>query len=132
MKPQFKKRKLLKIYIEQSQFDQLKAAASLKCLSIGEFIRRQLVGLHESRFNAVLDSADRTGSGKAAARRQRNASERRDDGLPGAAAEHSMEVLQAVRVQRRDAESACSHHKRKGDLCYKCDPKFGLPSLNAE
>lgn len=24
---------------------------------------------------------------------------------------------------------ACPHHKRRGDLCYKCDSKFGLPAI---
>lgn len=25
--------------------------------------------------------------------------------------------------------SCCPHKKSKGELCYKCDPKFGLPSI---
>lgn len=24
---------------------------------------------------------------------------------------------------------ACPHHKRRGELCYKCDPKFGKPEV---
>ena len=23
----------------------------------------------------------------------------------------------------------CPHHKQRGELCYKCDPKFGLPKI---
>lgn len=26
-------------------------------------------------------------------------------------------------------EAICQHRKYRGELCYKCDPKFGLPSL---
>lgn len=25
---------------------------------------------------------------------------------------------------------ACAHHKQKGSLCYKCDPKFGNPVID--
>lgn len=27
------------------------------------------------------------------------------------------------------ATGSCPHHKRRGELCYKCDPKFGLPAI---
>lgn len=26
----------------------------------------------------------------------------------------------------------CEHHKKRGEVCYKCDPKFGYPAIAAE
>lgn len=30
---------------------------------------------------------------------------------------------------RVSAEAACPHRKRAGEVCYKCDPKFGYPVI---
>ena len=32
-------------------------------------------------------------------------------------------------VPVRGSSEVCPHRKRRGELCYKCDPKFGLPNI---
>ena len=31
---------------------------------------------------------------------------------------------------RHSQEAKCPHKKSHGDVCYKCDPKFGYPNLD--
>ena len=39
-------------------------------------------------------------------------------------------VLRSVKYEHRESGD-CPHRKRKGELCYKCDPKFGYPAIGA-
>lgn len=57
---------------------------------------------------------------------------------PGVTAENENRVHEAVRkargvgVAERGTSApvgACEHRKREGELCYKCDAKFGRPTI---
>ena len=40
---------------------------------------------------------------------------------------HNVQPKSARAEEKTSAD--CPHHKRKGELCYKCDPKFGYPAI---
>jgi hypothetical protein len=40
-------------------------------------------------------------------------------------------AFESMSVRDRVIFSRCDHGKRRGDLCYKCDPKMGFPKVKS-
>lgn len=127
MKRQFTVRARLVCYMELEDLNRLTALAREEGKTLVEWARVTLLSALDS--SSAADSGATVpvkGAGKAARSRRRTAE-------PGAAHEivapgGSVSQMGEVRMAPA-AEGRCAHGKRAGEVCYKCDERFGFPGL---
>jgi hypothetical protein len=108
MKKLFTERVRLVVYLEQSELTEIQGSAKRYGQTIQEWAR----GVLRSSVQRVELPTKRVG---VAVRR---------DSARARQAHVEQPVSDAMPISQK-----CPHHKERGSLCYKCDPKFGVPQL---
>ena len=106
MKKQFEVRARLVIYLEQADLNALTALAREDGRTLVEWAR----GLLIERLAPAVPLYD----------------------VRPAKIEPQLRVRPGARLSTEplaEIAECCPHRKRKGELCYKCDPKMGYPTL---
>ena len=106
MKRLFIERSRLVVYLESSDLQRLTEQARSEGKALVEWARETLLGELENNSDVPRP-------------RRVRVAER------GIGAPERPETLVSV----ASGHGKCEHRKAKGELCYKCDPKFGLPAI---
>ena len=102
---EFSDRAVLKVYFEATDLRRLTEMARAESRLVSEYVRV-----------LVLEHLNEGGNGKAV---------RQDKPVHLA----GRSTVAPERPVERAGLGTCPHKKQRGELCYKCDPKFGLPSV---
>lgn len=110
MRKIFEERVRLVVYLESTDLQKLTQAARADGKTVVEYARDLLLeNLGEERNRVLRPRNHRT---------------------PKARTGSAVEVHERTEDQPVLKPGKCAHAKERGHLCYKCDPKFGLPSLS--
>ena len=108
----FEARRLLKVYLDAKDLERLTGRAREAGALVGEYVRSLVLDDLES-----LDALEAAEDAAAAKPQPIRVSREmlRDDAVPSPMA--------------RTRGACCPHGHERGEVCYKCDPKFGYPAL---
>jgi hypothetical protein len=112
-KRQFTERKLLKVYLDDTDFQRITASAKEAGISISEWVR----GRCDQKVPTLEPSKSRP---------DRNNARKRP---PGIEPPNDGPDTRPRGQSGPTPTEICPHHKQRGELCYKCDPKFGRPQV---
>ena len=121
------KQETFKLRVESNELQEWKEKALAHGLKVSEWVRRQCNANGTTDKDVQRPSEDRV-------LRRRNRAHKPDTGSVATivvptnefCAHKDVPTSQLVPTVKR----MCPHHHQRGELCYKCDSKFGQPALS--
>lgn len=132
VKRMFKERARIVVYVEAKDLEILTARARTEHKTVVEYVRglitEDLAGPHLASI--TKDSLESLRDNLPMEKRMRKPSRRQPVTAPDVARKDIAVVQETASARTPEqASGMCPHHKKLGEVCYKCDPKFGYPVI---